>query len=192
MQSIDFIAVTQSLSERVNYKYCPKCQTIQHFRCQVLISSPNTTMRRASLIPAETPSFKADLVRVSTTTCLDSYRSSVRTQEFGGFNCTELSQSGPGPKDKHQSPEKCAVHWDGFLGESVDFYQDFTAINCVGYRMKWPPHVHVQIITLLYIFPLSLIVSGHCQAMKEKMGSNWNQWKCYKHAKLLEQYKGFN
>lgn len=176
----------------MNYKYYPECQTIWHFRCEVLISSPNTNMRRPSLITAETPSFKADLLKVSTTTCLDSYRSCVWSQEFRGFNYTELSQSGPGQKDKHQSPEKCAVHWDGFLGETVNLYQYFTAISCVGDGMKWPPYVRVQNIILLYISPSSLIASGHHKSMKEKMGSNWNQWKCYKLAKLLEQYKSFN
>lgn len=44
-------------------------------------------------------------------------------------------------------------------------------------------------ISLLYVFPSSLIVSGHYGSMKEKMGSNWNQWKCNKRAELLGWYK---
>lgn len=71
-------------------------------------------------------------------------------------------------RTKGRTPEKCAVHWDGFLGETVNLYQYFIAITCVGDGMKWPPHVRVQIITLLFIFPSSLFVSGHYKSMKEK------------------------
>lgn len=37
--------------------------------------------------------------------------------------------------------------------------------------------VCAQLISLSYCFPSSLIMSGHYKSMKEKMESNWNQWK---------------
>jgi len=107
----------------------------RNFRYQILVSSPNITVKRPFTNHSWGPKFWNRLLKISTTICPDAYWPFVGCLEIWGFGCTELSHLGPGQQRTAANTKvlkKRATRWDRFLGEcrtlTVKLYQYFTAI----------------------------------------------------------------